>query len=514
MRTPLLLAGLLTAAISTSTGVSGQPRSSPQAPPPPVAVASDATSAQVERGRYLVALGDCVACHTQSGGARFAGGRPLQTPFGTVLSANLTPDRDTGIGRWTADQFYRALREGIDDKGRHLYPAFPYNYYTRVTRADADAIFAYLRSLPPVRHDFERNRLPFPFNIRSLMVVWNWLYLDEGTLPARPAQSAEWNRGAYLVEGLGHCQACHTPKNLLGAPKRDEAFHGGSFGNWFAPDITTNRRTGLGGWTDAELRDFLQRGINAHSAASGEMGEVVAFSSSQMSDADLQAVMTYLRSLPASPPVQMAKPVAAVMKQGEALWQDNCAACHRIDGSGSPGYFPPLKGNPNLQQSDPTTVLHFILAGTRKVPTDAAPTPLSMPAFHWKLDDDQIAAVATYARNSWGNAAPPVSAEQVGHIRGELSLALRQQHDQPAGGMARPGVNTLAPAGSDSRDNGSPQAGKVVAEHAVLPVSGGGNGVPGGTLAPPAAASRPAAAGQRNPQRADMPAGHRANGPG
>ncbi len=451
-------------ALAAASIVWSQPKPVPQAPPP--AAFATAEPALVERGRYLAAVGDCVACHTDKGGERFAGGRPLQTPFGVVLSANLTPDQATGIGRYNADTFYRALHEGVDHDGHRLYPAFPYNYYTNVTREDSDAILAYLQSLPPVAHDMQRNQLPFPFNIRPLMVVWNWLFLDKGPYRADPSRSAEWNRGAYLVQGLGHCGACHTPKNLLGGPKRELDLHGGRFATWFAPDITPNRHTGLGGWSREALLEFLREGRNVHSAASGEMGEVVAFSTSQMSDADLSAVIAYLEDRPASPRITVAVPDAALMNQGEAIWQDACSACHGIDAQGVPRYFPTLKGNPNLQQSDPTTVLHFILAGTRRTPTDAAPTPLSMPAFGWKLSDAQVAAVATYARNSWGNAAPAVSASAVADLRKELAKDARAPGPTaraPSEALRHPGPRTWAPAGTDSRDNGTPRAGQPAA---------------------------------------------------
>jgi mono/diheme cytochrome c family protein len=479
MRTSnLVLAGLAAAAVVTASLVIGQPKTSPQQPAPSVQPPSAAANVQVERGRYLVALGDCVACHTQQGGARFAGGRKVQTPFGTILSANITPDADTGIGHWTPEQFYRALHEGVDDEGHHLYPAFPYNYYSGVVREDSDAMLAYLRTVPPVQHGFERNQLPFPFNMRFLLVFWNWLFLDKGPYQPDTAKSAQWNRGAYLVQTLGHCQACHTPKNALGGPKKNSAFRGGSFGDWFAPDITANRRTGIGGWDDDSLREFLRQGSNVHSAASGEMGEVVAFSTSQMSEADLQAVITYLRDLPASPEPQVRAVESAVMKQGEAIWRDNCSACHRGDGSGVPRLFPPLRQNANVQQSDPTSVLHFILAGTRKVPTDRAPTPFSMPAYDWKLDDQQVAAVATYVRNSWGNHAAPVGSDMVAKLRTHLHR-VQQPPAQAPTGIAHPGPNTFAPGGSDSRDNGTAQAGQAARDTALIPATQGGSGSTG-----------------------------------
>ncbi len=452
----LALAGAAVAAVIAQTA----PATAPAAQPP-AAAAPAAVPPEVERGRYLAAVGDCVACHTVPGGARYAGGRPLQTPFGTVLSANLTPDEETGIGRYTPDTFYRALHEGIDREGRHLYPAFPYNYYTKVSRTDSDALFAYFRSLPPVKHAVDRNQLSFPFNIRGLMAVWNWMFLDAGTYRADPAKPAAWNRGAYLVEGLGHCQACHTPMNRLGNARQDEAFRGGRFGDWFAPDITPNRRTGIGGWDRDALLEFLREGRNVHSAASAEMGEVVAFSTSQMTEGDLAAVVDYLRSLPASSDLTVKPPDVGVMQQGQAIWQDSCSACHRMDGQGVPRFFPPIRGDANVQQHDPTTVLHFILAGTRRVPTAKAPTPLGMPAYAWKLGDDQVAAVATYLRNSWGNTAPAVSTADVADLRKKLATGEVHEKRATVGGMAQPGPNTWAPAGTDSRDNGTPQAGRA-----------------------------------------------------
>ncbi len=446
---------------------SGQPApaasaaSAASAPAPAASAVPASSTTQIDRGRYLTALGDCIACHTPAGTAAFSGGRPIATPFGTVLSANLTPDNATGIGRYTADTFYRALHEGLDHEGKHLYPAFPYTSYAKVTREDSDAIYAYLRTLAPISHAVDRNQLHFPYNIRSLMAIWNAMFFkDREPFAANPAKPVEWNRGAYLVEGLGHCQACHTPRNFMGGAKRGEAFRGGAFDTWFAPDITPNARIGIGGWQREELVEFLHSGLNAHSGASGEMGEAVRYSTSQMSDADVAAVATYLADQPASPMPDI-RPVAdAQMQQGRAIWQDACSACHREEASGVPRYFPPLKGNANLQQGDPTTVVHYILAGARRTPTAKAPTPLAMPSFAWKLDDAQIAAVATYARNSWGNAAPAVKASEVADLRARLIQAGPDVKAEPTPhDLTHPGPLTLAPAGTDSRENGTLHAG-------------------------------------------------------
>lgn len=469
MRWRCALAVLFPFAIAAAIGtqVLSQPRNNQS----PSTVAPPPASAQISRGRYLATLGDCIACHTRKGGAPFAGGRPLETPFGTILSANITPDRETGIGNWAADQFYRALHEGIANDGTHLYPAFPYNYYTRITRADSGAIFAYLRTLKPVHSNPKRNQLPFPFNIRATMAVWNWLFLRPGEYKPDPSKSALWNRGAYIVQGLGHCGACHTPMNILGAPKESQYLQGGTFGEWFAPDLTPNPRTGLGRWSHQDIVEFLKRGRNAHAAASAEMGEVVAFSLSKASDADLNAIAAYLHTQHASEPAKLANVDAKQMHEGEAIFADSCSACHQMHGEGVPRFFPPLRHDANLQQRDPTTTLHFILTGTQVTPTDSRPTPLSMPAYAWKLNDEQIAAVETYIRNAWGNHAPPVSAGDVAKLRTKLVQA-GSQYEKPEerGSMKHPGPTTLAPSGTLSRDNATRNAGRPVGGP---PVAGG-----------------------------------------
>jgi mono/diheme cytochrome c family protein len=439
--------------------------SAPVAAARPVAIAAsaavrpDASASPVVRGRYLAAAGDCAACHTQPGGTPFAGGRPLETPFGTVLSANLTPDA-TGLKGWSTDQFYRAMHEGISANGDRLYPAFPYNYFTRMPRADTDALFAYLQSLAPVVNKPDRNQLPFPFSIRALMAVWNMLYLDKKTFAPDAAHDALWNRGAYLVEGPGHCAACHTPKTILGGPQTGRDFHGGAFGTWFAPDLTPNARTGVGAWTRTETVAFLRTGRNAHASASGEMGLVVQHSTSLLADDDLQAIVAYLADRAASPARSMTAPDAGQMKTGEAIFVDECSACHLMQGQGQTLAFPPLARSANAQQVEPTTALHLILAGVQAVPTSSAPTPFTMPAFAWKLDDAQVAAVATYVRNSWGNAAPAVTPEQVAKLRGKLAFDAMASGHAKATPMTRPGPNTLGAADTDSRDNGSPLAGR------------------------------------------------------
>jgi mono/diheme cytochrome c family protein len=384
----------------------------------------DASGDLVLRGKYLTVLGDCAACHTRKDGDAFAGGLGLNSGFGTIYSANITPDPDTGIGSWSADEFHRAMHKGIAADGSHLYPAFPYPYFTHMTRADDDAIYAYLRTVPPVHAKPPPNKLPFPLDIRGVMAIWNALYLDEGAFKPDSAKSAEWNRGAYIVTGPGHCGGCHTPKNFLMADKSGRALAGGVIDGWFAADLSGEPRAGLASWSAGDIGEYLRSGRNARATASGSMQEVIALSTSRMTDADCAAIAAYLKSLPpAAPPDEPSAPDPAAMRAGEAIFADVCAACHLAQGKGQPRLFPPLAGDASVQGRDATTLLRIVLEGSRSPATPDAPTPLAMPAFDWKLDDAQIADVVTYVRNSWGNRAGPVSSGDVGKLRRDLAKA-------------------------------------------------------------------------------------------
>jgi mono/diheme cytochrome c family protein len=377
---------------------------------------------QVRLGQYLVRAGDCASCHTREGGGFLAGGFGLNTPFGTIYSTNLTSDPNAGIGAWTAEQFYAALHEGTSRGGAALYPAMPYPYTTRVTRADSDAILAFLKTVPAVNEHQPANSLSFPFSVRSLIHGWNLLFFHKGEFVPAAEKSAQWNRGAYLVTGLGHCGACHTPKNSLSADHADRALQGGTLDNWVAPDLTENNRTGLGSWSAEEIVEYLRSGRNAHANAGGSMAEVVSYSTSILTDADLQAIATYLKDQAPSAEAALHEADPASMQRGAAVFSDACTSCHMEEGAGQPRFFPPLRANSVAQQSDPTGVLHIILAGDRTAATATRPSPLSMPAFAWKLDDQQVADVATYLRNSWGNRAPPVTAAQSAAMRKSLHL--------------------------------------------------------------------------------------------
>lgn len=389
---------------------------------PHAAAAVDLQASElVARGRYLATAADCAACHTKPGGAPFAGGVALQTPFGLLIGSNITPDPAAGIGTWTDDEFVAALREGRGRGGKRLYPGMPYPAYTKMSREDALAIRAYLRTVNPAPDRIDSNQLPFPFDIRLDMAVWNALNFTAGELKPDPSQSAEWNRGRYLVDALGHCGTCHTPKTWLGADKASAYLQGATLQGWFAPNITADSRKGIGNWSVDQLVAYLKTGANSDAIASDGMSEEVVHSSSFMTDDDLKAIAVYLLSLkpaaqdnPAPLPGSDARMVA-----GQAIYKDNCAGCHTDAGTGIPQLFPRLAGSHEVQSDEATNLIRTVLFGAQGAATEAAPTGPSMPAFDWRLNDAQVAAVLTYVRNNWGNAATAVSAGEVQKVRSE-----------------------------------------------------------------------------------------------
>jgi mono/diheme cytochrome c family protein len=383
----------------------------------------------IEHGRYMAIAGDCAACHTAKGGEPFAGGGALDTPFGTLLSPNITPELATGIGGWTDDQFVDSVRNGIGRHGIHLYPAMPYTYYTKMFRADVIAIRAFLDTLQPVRNEVHANQLPFPFNQRETMLGWNELYFTPGEFKPDPSKSVEWNRGAYLVEGAEHCGLCHTPKNVMGGDENGRAMQGSVLQNWYAPNITGSRRVGIGDWTVDDIALYLKTGRNRYDIASGPMAEAVTNSTSRLTDTDLRAIAVYLKELPPGGG-ELPQPVSGqdpAMQRGQAIYNNQCAACHSVGGEGIVGLFPRLSGAPLVQQAQATSLIRVVLEGSRAVATDEAPTGPAMPSFAWKLSDADIAAVVTYIRNNWSNAASPVSPGEVGNMR----QALHRQAQAP-----------------------------------------------------------------------------------
>jgi len=363
-----------------------------------------AQQTQVQRGEYLARAGDCVSCHTATGGAPFAGGLRLDTPFGYMLAPNITPDAETGIGRWSGADFYRALHDGVNKRGQDMYPTMPYDFYTRATREDIDAIYAYMQTVKPVRNKVTINHLYFPFDQRWSMAAWRELYFSEGAYKPDPLKSAAWNRGAYLVEGFGHCSDCHSPRNLLGGIEKSKDFNGAVIDGWFALDLTSDIATGLGAWTVDEIATYLKTGAyKDKSTTLGPMAEVVRNSLSYLSEADLKAMAEYLKSIPPESRLRTGRKAADPTRaQGAALYMDNCGGCHQATGRGLAGVFPPLAGNGVVVASDPGNILKVIDGGIA-----ARGGYIPMPGFKDKLTDEQVATIANYIRTSWGNGAPP-----------------------------------------------------------------------------------------------------------
>ncbi|SEK23531.1 Cytochrome c, mono-and diheme variants [Roseateles sp. YR242] len=384
----------------------------------------DATTSLIAKGEYLARIGDCVACHTDPGGKVFAGGRAMATPFGPLYTPNITPDDETGIGAWSADDFYRMMHTGISRDGTLLYPAMPFASYTKVTRDDSDAMYAYLMSVNPVKQKNRPHELRFPYNQRELLVGWRTLYFSEGEFKSDPAKDATWNRGAYLVQGLGHCAMCHTAVNRLGGSSESQAFEGGMIPNqnWYAPSLTSNREAGLGNWSIKEIKDLLQAGASDRGTVYGPMAEVVYHSLQYMTDADAEAMAVYLKDLPKRdaepPPTSQARLVQpAVMELGRKTYDKQCAMCHGAEGKGSPPGFPPLAGNQSITMPSPVNSIRMVLNGGYPPGTYRNPRPHGMPPFNHILNDEEAAAVVTYIRVAWNNAGTPVSPTQVNELR-------------------------------------------------------------------------------------------------
>ena len=376
----------------------------------------------IERGAYLARAGNCVTCHTERGGAPYAGGRGIDTPFGTVYASNLTPDEATGIGRWSADHFWRALHNGRSFDGRLLYPAFPYPNYTQVTRDDADAIYAYLRSLPAVAQPHREHALRFPYDSQLALAAWRALFFTPGVYEPEPDQSAEWNRGAYLVGGLGHCSACHSARNMFGATGGGLGLDGGliPMQNWYAPSLTAESEAGVAHWKTEDVATLLATGVAPGASVLGPMAEVVFRSTQYLNDADLHAMAVYLKALPPAevpePPDEIPLSTAQI-EQGLAIYKDRCAQCHGDNGEGAPGAYPAITGNRALLMPSVANVVRTVLSGGFPPATQGNPRPYGMPPFAQELSDAEVAAVVTAMRQSFGNVAPAVSALDVLRFR-------------------------------------------------------------------------------------------------
>ncbi|WP_404942011.1 c-type cytochrome [Pseudomonas danubii] len=391
--------------------------------------------ALVKQGEYLARAGDCVACHTAKDGQPFAGGLPMETPIGVIYSTNITPDK-TGIGDYSFEDFDQAVRHGVAKDGSTLYPAMPFPSYARVSDADMQALYAYfMKGVAPVVRDNQDSDIPWPLSMRWPLSIWRWMFAPSVETPALATGSDPViSRGAYLVEGLGHCGACHTPRALTMQEKALSASDGSAFlsgsaplEGWIAKSLRGDHKDGLGSWSEEQLVQFLKTGRSDRSAVFGGMSDVVVHSMQYMSEADLTAIARYLKSLPANDPKD--QPHSYDQQVAEALWKgddsqpgaavyiDNCAACHRTDGQGYTRVFPALAGNPVLQSADATSLIHIVLKGGTLPATHSAPSTFTMPPFAWRLSDQEVADVVNFIRGSWGNQASAVKAGDVAALR-------------------------------------------------------------------------------------------------
>ncbi|MCK3836800.1 MULTISPECIES: cytochrome c [Pseudomonas] len=396
---------------------------------------SAAESDLIKQGEYLARAGDCVACHTAKGGKPFAGGLPMETPIGVIYSTNITPDK-TGLGDYSFEDFDKAVRHGVAKNGSTLYPAMPYPSYARVSDSDMQALYAYfMKGVEPVAQENKDSDIPWPLSMRWPLAAWRWMFAPAvETQPSPAAADPVISRGAYLVEGLGHCGACHTPRALTMQEKALSATDGNDFlsgsaplEGWIAKSLRGDHKDGLGSWSEEQLVQFLKTGRSDRSAVFGGMSDVVVHSMQYMSEDDLTAIARYLKSLPAvdpkDQPHQYDKQVAEALwkgddsKPGASVYIDNCAACHRTDGHGYTRVFPALAGNPVVQTADATSLINIVLNGGTLPATHSAPSTFTMPAFAWRLSDQEVADVVSFIRGSWGNQGAPVNASDVAGLR-------------------------------------------------------------------------------------------------
>lgn len=399
--------------------------------------------ALLQKGAYIAVLGDCAACHTAPGGHPFAGGLPISSPVGTIYSTNITPDKQTGIGNYTYGDFERAVRRGIRPDGSTLYPAMPYPSYARLTDADTQALYAYFsQSVAPVSANNHGTDIPWPLSMRWPLTYWRWLFAP-AVQPATEASNSDalLARGAYLVEGPGHCGSCHTPRAVtlqeVALTGDSPAFlSGANIDNYTALNLRGDKLTGLGSWSEDDIVQFLRTGHNQFSAVFGGMRDVVKNSAQYMTDDDLKAIAHYLKSLPGNnnEPAftyddAAAKKLAAldVSAPGALDYMNNCSACHLSSGKGYADTFPGLAGNPVVAAPDPTSLITLVLQGATRVQTSGTPTDFAMPPFANRLNDQQIADLLTLIRSSWGNKAGPVTAAQVATLRATLNAPAAAQ---------------------------------------------------------------------------------------
>ena len=403
------------------------------------------TAAVIKRGEYLATAGDCGACHTAPGGKPFAGGLPIGTPLGTIYSTNITPSADFGIGRYTEEEFSRAIRRGVRRDGANLYPAMPYTSYSKFTEEDTHALYLYFaQAIKPVEQRPPPTQLPFPMNIRASMIGWNLLFLDSATFAPDPHQSAEWNRGAYLVQGAAHCSTCHTPRGFLMQEEAGRALSGAQVGPWYAPNITSDPISGIGSWTKEDLVAYLRTGhLSGRAQAAGSMGEAVEHSFQHLAAADLEAIATYVKIMRAvrDPADQVSRfsvgkkfselaelrGRAAIKSDSESapsgaeLFQGNCTSCHSAEGQGSKdGYYPSLFWNSATGAKSATNLIAAILYGVNRTTSGGQ---AFMPGFGGRptdanaLSDRNIVALGNYVLTHYGSADTTITEQQVAEAR-------------------------------------------------------------------------------------------------
>ena len=393
----------------------------------PVSSSELSLADHLQRGEYLVRAGNCISCHSVNAGEPMVGGLAFETPFGRIYSTNITPDPETGIGLWSERDFLNAMRHGVRPDGEHLYPAFPYTAYTRLLDEDIVSLFTYLQSLKPVRRIALQNELNFPFDRRKLLAVWKAFFFEAGEYVLDPGQSLAWNRGAYLVKALAHCSECHSPRNRLGAIRTELAMSGGEYLDqvadgrylpWSTPNLTGSVR-GMGLWSQTHLLDYLKTSRNVFLESFGPMNEVILNSTSHLSPSDIEAMALYLKSLPAIETGVIRMPDPQLMGRGRTVYNLHCGTCHLPTGEGDPEMAPRLsQGSLVVQSFNPASLLNVILYGPRLAEHGSRPQWREpMEGFQYLLDDEEVAAAATYIRNSWGNSAGLVTPEQVARQR-------------------------------------------------------------------------------------------------
>ena len=393
---------------------------------------AQAPAPSTSRGEYLARAADCVACHSVPGGKAFAGGLKMGTPVGTIASTNITPDVETGIGTDTLQDFDRAVRSGIARDGHRLYPAMPYPSYAKMTDGDVQAMYEYfMRTVPPVHQPNQPSDIPALLSPRWPIAIWNTLFTGSLGFTADPQQDAQWNRGAYLVEGPGHCGACHTPRGVAMQEKALDSsspsfLSGANLDDWYAPSLRQDVSTGLGRWSQADIVQFLKTGHNHYNSAFGSMRDVIANSTPYLNDEDLTGIAVYLKSLPASgqqAPYAYDPSTAVALLRGNAdavgaaLYSGSCQSCHRETGASAPPFVPPLAGNPAVVDKDPASLINIVLNGSAPLVVKGRPDAYRMPQSRQQLNDQQIADIVTFIRNGWGNQASAVSAKDVAALR-------------------------------------------------------------------------------------------------